>query len=300
MLLFIGGVLGMAVLAYDDWDTARRERAERQYRSEQGMREAAFRQEQRARETMFNNQVASLAEQQSALVKEYDRILMGLATNGPANPALIASLASAKEKYVSVDSEMMNLKSWVAELGNRRDLAVLQAEQESQKNLAEDKEYIAPYLALWDYAMKRLFTDINAIADRDGATLSTEYRGLPTLDELCTQQVADMGWNEKRFPIATLTFSSNTSWKCDCSVVRIGNMRGGHVLADRRPRLLIECQAGTETHTLVLWEYQATLYLPGSPPLNEPLSSDDFKKGVDRIIRNLIAAEAEALGIANN
>lgn len=298
VILFIAGVVSLTATARDDWQSSQREKQEQQYRAGQITRETAFRKEQRVRENEFNKEIARLSEQQASVSKEYNKILMALATNSTPNPALIESLAIAKERSSTVNAGIMDLKGWVAELGDKRDLAILRAEQERLDNIDKDKAYIAPFLPVWDYTERRLVEMLNEVAHMQGCTIKSNFSGLPSMDELCSDKKLPVAsWED--FKLAEITLGTNPLWTCHLRISKPTSAQMRHLapLREHHPYLAVEFNNTNGIYSARVARTHARLILPEALPIIEELDENDFRKGVDAILRNLIAAEAEVLGI---
>jgi hypothetical protein len=297
LILFCAAVLGLAAQIYDGLERSKIERQEQEYRSQQKSREEAFREERRISEDTFKQKVDKISALQESQIKEYDKILMALATNSTPNPVLLTSLANAKENSQRIDEGVMDINAWMSELGNKRDLIILRNEQARLKGIEDDKVYLSPYLPFWDYTAQRLLNMLDEIARQKNVKLVSDYGGLPSLDTLLNISMNNEDYVWKDFKLAKVTLGTNDAWTCQFKVSRASNMRQAGINPDWRPRFIVECTSTNSHPTLILWRTRSMLLLPGSPLIIEDISGPDFKKGVDTALRNLIANEAEVLGL---
>ena len=257
-------------------------------RDEQAQREHRERLEAKLAESV--NVQTQLKVQLDATKKEYDKILLAVTTNSASNPSLLAALAQKKGHFCIPRTDNIDIGSFVSELNERRDLSVLNKKRNHLKAIEDEKILFAPNLKMSDYNVRAFITALDKIS---GASLSTDFTSMPSLDTICTgpnDKISE--YDNVVVPIADVKVGTNLLWKC--YILRKNNTMQGY--DNNFPLLIIaRQQTGASTNVLVT-RFTADLNIP-ERLIEEPITTENYKNAVDTALRGLIAVDSEALSM---
>ncbi|MFZ2644091.1 MAG: hypothetical protein WA117_24075 [Verrucomicrobiia bacterium] len=274
-------LIGLAINIYKD--RKEEEQTAKQMEQVQGL--TTENTKQRKAIEHFSAQVNNLEGQLDDSKKTYDTILMTLATNSPPNHALISALEHTKENYRIAETGIVDLKAWVSEFNNERQLQSLRKEKSRLDGLKAARDRIAHCLPKWEFAMMTYLNMLNAIS-KAGGTLSSDYKGMPSCETLNPVANTNTGWQDDSYDVAKLKLSigTNSTWNSRCWIQR--NCAGTDPTA-----LIIECIGRHGKVYATVFSTKAFIRVSDvdDPPLG--INDDNYKTNISKVLRGLIAAQ---------
>ena len=286
IVLVLAGLCGIAASVLQDVADNRRDTDARKYREQQEEREKEF--EQR---------IQSIDLTQQAVAKTYQNILVSIATNRFWDSSVLTTLASTREQSRQIGTNIVDLKSWVANLRSTTDALFLQHEAQRLSTIEQELSFIAPYYSQWTYSMDQFLQLLSAVSAQHGMRIESDYKGLPSLQELCFGSSEQADWGETTFPVATISLASSNNWKCTARIVRLRRMLQG--AGFNLPRLIIECQS-TDGYSLLDVRGPATVIAVAGQSRQQPLSDHDYHAQIDQLVRDFIASQASVFQLSSN
>jgi hypothetical protein len=261
LLVGLAGILGLAAMILEDSERAKQDK-------------------------QHDTTVATLTTQIRDTKTTYNRLILKIATNSPQNQALISALTADTNFFELTAPPIGNPTQSVSVLQQKRALLTLNKAKKRNEAIPAEKEFLKPYVLLWNYTMDNFISRLSQTAQGIGAhILKPSYQGLP---DICQLQP------NLKTPVLTFTSDTNIVWRCECYIIRADDMIGTE--GPHQPRLQIDTHGTNGNAFLIVSKSAVSMQLPGFD-YKQIAISNNSERVIDDALKDMMASIAEQLGV---